>query len=596
MHPYLLVPLLSCVVSAAFASSILARDPSHPANRKAALLIGGSAFWALCEVLWNATASPATALFLVRLSALGFVALGPLCLHLFLDMAAAPAPHLRRAMPALYAIACLFLLVAWTTPWIHPGVVRTGWGYGYELGPAYPFFYVFTISGVGAAFLVGWRELLGSASEGERRQARAVMLAMVGCLLVASVSDGLLPFLGVQLPRFGTAALASLGAVIAWGLHRFGYSLLAPGTFAREILQMLPAGVALLRLDGRVRTANAGLGGLVGCESERLLGESLLDRLSVPAERLFDGPAELECSLLREDGERIPVSVSSTLLRDKEGSGLGRVVVLRDLREVVALRRRLVVSARLAAVGELAAGVAHEINNPLTYVRTNLGLLRGHWMTVASALHKTGHGDALAEVEEEVEQVFAETLEGVDRAASFVRDVKGFSASSSLPRDLVDVNELLESAMRVITPSLRERVRVTCTNDHVPFVLGAPAELKQVFLSMLLAAGNALGNASVLRLRTAVDDGFVAVSVSADGEGLSAAVLEGLLRPAGHEAQDDASGLSIACQLAREHDGELDLVADPIRGALLRARLPLPPRDRFEPTGDVSPSGGQSVV
>src|SRR4029450_3364859 len=91
-------------------------------------------------------------------------------------------------------------------------------------------------------------------------------------IVVASATDALLPLAGHQPPRLGTISFSVLGATIAWGFHRYGYSLLAPGLFASEILAILPEGVALLRLDGRIRSANAGLAQLAGVPARELDG------------------------------------------------------------------------------------------------------------------------------------------------------------------------------------------------------------------------------------------------------------------------------------------------------------------------------------
>lgn len=578
MHSYLLVPLLSCVASTGLATSILVRDASHPAHRKAALVIGGAAWWAFCQVMWNTASDPAAALPWMRAAVLGFVAMGPLALDLFIELAAIPAPAIRRLLPFTYAVAGVLGLLALGTPWFYARAETVPWGFGFVFGPMYPFYYTFTLAMVSAALVVGRNEVLRNATAGERPQARALVISALVCLIVASVSDGLLPWLRVEVPPIGTAALASLGGLAAWGLHRFGYSVIAPGSFAREILQALPDGVALLRLDGRVRTANDGLARLLGAlDSETLVGKRLLERLSVPAARLFAEVTELECSAGQRDGQLVPVAVTSTLLRDKESSPIGLVVVLRDLREVVSLRAKLVSSARLAAVGELAASVAHEVNNPLTYVRTNLGLLRRHWMTVDQSREKADLGEVLAVIAAEVEELFEETLEGVDRAASFVRDVKSFSASSTTARDRVDVNALLESALRVTAPALRERVRVISTREDVPLALASEAELKQILLAMLLGAGQSLGDASTLHVRTAAEPGIVTVSLEADGEGLSASALEALLEPGVSAGPEAASGLAVARQLTREHGGVLEIVRGPDGGATLVMRLPAAP-------------------
>jgi hypothetical protein len=114
------------------------RDPgprrAHSANRLAALLIGGVSFWAGCEVLWNSSGDPASVLRLVRLSALGWAALGPLSLHLFLEITSDPAPRVRRVLPVLY-VASAFFAVSSQVGLIHPGVDRQSWGWSYDLAP-----------------------------------------------------------------------------------------------------------------------------------------------------------------------------------------------------------------------------------------------------------------------------------------------------------------------------------------------------------------------------------------------------------------------------------------------------------------------------
>ena len=101
MSAFLLVPLLSCVVCAVLATAILARDPSRLANRLGAGLVGGAALWSFCEVLWNAQSDPVVALALVKASALGWAWIGPVTLHLFLEITGDPAPRVRRWLPRL---------------------------------------------------------------------------------------------------------------------------------------------------------------------------------------------------------------------------------------------------------------------------------------------------------------------------------------------------------------------------------------------------------------------------------------------------------------------------------------------------------------
>jgi PAS domain-containing protein len=313
-------------------------------------VVSGASFWAFCEVLWNTRSDEADVLWLVRASALGWVCIGPLTLHLFLGLSGVAAPRTRRALPALYAVGALFLILDWTTPWMHPSVERTSWGWAYSLGPAYPAFYVFTMSSVAFALWLAFRAYRRSASPGERAQSIWVMIGLFSPLSIASMTDGVLPYLDVQVPRLGTASFVVLGGTIFWSFLRYGYSLLAPGDFAREILETLPDGVAMLRIDGTVRSANGALARLLECGADELTGLRITDHLE-PPEALLEPAAstDRQCELRTFGGRRTPVAVDSTPLRDRQGSGLGRAVV-RDLADHL-LRHGP--SGRLATVGEL---------------------------------------------------------------------------------------------------------------------------------------------------------------------------------------------------------------------------------------------------
>jgi PAS domain S-box-containing protein len=579
MHPYVLIPLSASIIAALSASMIWTPDPTQKANRLAATLMAGTLLWAVCEVFWNTCPRADVALWLVRASAFGWVFTGPLALHLLLEITGIDAPKWSRWLPALYAAAGIFLALDLCTPWIHPGVVRTSWGWGYRLGPAYAGFYLFTVSGAGGAIALGVRSYRSFMSPGERSQARAIALGIVVPLVVASLTDGLLPLFNVQLPRLGTASFSFLGLTMAWSFQRFGYPFPAPSAFAREILETLPDGVALLRLDGRVRTVNEGFARLAAAHPERLIGVPVSQLLTVSPSESLREPDDQVCELLPAQGHRIPVSISSSLLRDKQGSPIGLVVVVRDLREVVTLRNRLVTSARLSAIGELAAGIAHEINNPIAFIRANLSLLRSHWSALCGLLKDKGAAGPVAELLEEGNELLEESIEGVDRAATFVRDVKGFSHAGRGERELVDLNTLLENVLRVAAPQLRHRARIERCFADLPPVSCAQQEVKQVLLNVVLNAGQALGpDGGEIRLSTQVWGSEAVVTIEDDGCGIPAEAIERLFDPffaTKPRGEGTGLGLVISYEIVRKHGGDIAVESELGRGTTVRIRLPI---------------------
>jgi signal transduction histidine kinase len=574
---YPLLPLATCIVTAALAALILARDASRKANRLAALLVGGGSLWSGCQVLWSTQSDPAVVLALVKASALGWVWTGPLVLHLFLEITGEPMPRLRRCLPPLYAVSGLLLLASWFTPWIFTGVVESRWGWTWRLGRASVPFYAHTVGCVVLALRVAGRACRSSASPAERDQARWVSIGIFVPLVLASATDVLLPLAGVQVPSLGAASYAILAATTLWTFHRFGYSLLAAGDFASEILDTLPDGVALLRLDGAVWSANGAVARLLECPGRRLAGLRLAERLSEPIDLASERP-EQRCDLATFAGRRVPVAVAAHPLRDRRGAPLGVVLVLRDLAEVVSLRERLLLSGRLAAVGELAAGIAHEINNPLAFVRANLSMLRQHWDSIAIGLEKDDD-DAVAALLAEGEELVEESLEGVDRAVAIVRDVRGLAHGGGPRRDPANLHALIEGVLRMAVPQLRERIRVERHWGAIVPVRCAAQQLQQVFLNLLLNAAHAIGESGTIRIATELDGPErVVVHVEDDGGGIAPEHLERIFDPfftTKAVGEGLGLGLGIAHGIVRSHGGEIRVESQLGRGTRFSVHLPV---------------------
>ena len=350
--------------------------------------------------------------------------------------------------------------------------------------------------------------------------------------------------------------------------QRYGYSILVPHDFASEILASLPEGLALVHLDGKIRSINRGLGKLCGRRPGEVEGAPLSVLLpELETSELLAGASDLQGKLTARSGESIPVSISATRLADRSGRDLALVVLVRDQREIASLRSHLVMSGRLAAVGELAAGVAHEINNPLTYVRANLTLLREHWDTV----HQ-GDQDASRrrEIAAEGDELLGESLEGVDRAVAIVRDIKGLAHAGRGEPETVDINPLLEAVLRVATPQLDERTRVERDLGEVPLVEAIPQELKQVFINLVVNAGQATGEGGAIRVRTRAEQGWVTASIEDDGAGMSPETLERIFDPfftTKPVGEGTGLGLSISHEIIRRHGGELRVESTEGRGS-----------------------------
>lgn len=567
---YEILLLAACLGGAISATSIFTRDPDEPTNHFAAAIVAGGAWWALCEIMWNRAHDPATVMMWIKLSALGWIAIGPLCLQMLLAMAARPIQPFRPLLRCLYASAAMFVAIDWTTSWIHMRVVETSWGWSYQLGPFYLLFYVMTMVALGVGLAVVGRDMKNWTSEGERAQGRGLFVAIMVPVIVASTTDGILPLLDVHVWHLGTVSLALLGAIVTWTFHRHGYSLLAPGTFAREILETLPDGVALLHLDGRVRRVNPSIVDMAGAQTPQdLFGLPITDII----EGQVLGPGEIHHEVEmritpRGNGAATPVAVSTRLLHNRFDEPAGLVVVCRDLREIVNLRQRVLVGGRMAAVGQLAAGVAHELNNPMAYVRSNVTLLLKHWEHLRLHTEPIDDDSSLDEFWDEGVDLITESIEGIERAASIVRDIKTFSHSGQQDREFADLGRLLDATVRIASPHLRHRARVERIAGDAPMVECAPRELQQVFLNLLINAVDAtptLENPSgqglsTIEIETSHDARNLYVSFSDRGEGITPESLECIFdpffttKPAG---EGTGLGLALSYEIVRKHGGDI---------------------------------------
>ena len=574
MHLYVLVPIFACTISAATALAVWTRDPG---NRRVWPIAGVSAcaaVWAFFEIAWNVAGSAESALTWMRISALGWVPIGPVAFQALMLARDRDTRLVRSWIGALYAGSALLLAAAFTSPTVIQEATRTWWGWSPVPGPAMALQYVVTGGSVAAGLVLGWSS--APASGEARLRLLAVRFAIGVPLLVATLTDVALPMFGINvLPRLGTLSLALIGGIHVFSFVRYGDSILVPEGFTMRVLRSLPDGMASLTLEGTLRAVNDRLAELLGVRASALAGRALGPFLSVD---VLDPPRELrdlECRLLPRGGTPVDVSISTLLHRDKRGQPSGLVLIVRDLREVVALRSRLLTSGRMAAVGELAAGIAHELNNPIAYVRANLSVLRGHIDLVRKQLGETP--PSLEPVLAEAEVIVDESLEGMDRAAGIVRDVREFSHAGSGARQLVGLRDLIEQSVRVARLQMPRETTVEISCEGLPPLECDPQRMKQVLLNLLVNAGQAVGECGHIGVSAMARSGGLELTVRDDGCGIAAEHLERIFDPfftTKPVGVGTGLGLAIAFRIVEEHAGRIAVQSERGRGTEFRVWLP----------------------
>ncbi len=244
----------------------------------------------------------------------------------------------------------------------------------------------------------------------------------------------------------------------------------------------------------------------------------------------------------------------------------------RDVTERKSMQRRLLQADRLAALGTLAAGIAHEINNPLTYVLLNLEALRAH---VAKA------GLTPAQVVE-CERHLSDALDGAERVKTIVRDLKGFARVDDGGRARVDLRDSVAAAVKLADNELRHRARLTVEAEEIPPVYANATRIEQVLVNLLINAAQAIEGddheaAEVcVRVRAAADD-TVVVEVSDTGVGIPAELVDRIFDPfftTKPVGSGTGLGLPIVHSIITAHGGSVHVQSEVGKGSTFTVVLP----------------------
>ncbi len=341
--------------------------------------------------------------------------------------------------------------------------------------------------------------------------------------------------------------------------------------------------LVLVHRDGSILWTNAALFEALGySDGAALVGRPVLEivapvsHASVAAR--IDGSADTpaprltEIRLIARDGRAFDVEVSPA--RDVVfGGEPARLVVGRDVTERARLRERLAISDRMASIGVLAAGVAHEVNNPLGYVLNNIELADRELATLDSESARAGR------------EALAVALEGVDRIRTIVRELVALSRVDEAISTPVDLREVVESTLALAGPELHARASVARRFEPVPAVRGSRARVGQLVLNLLLHASEAMADTPraecelVVELR-ASPEGDALVEISHNGPSLSAEdarrIFEPFFAPGGDATSRRGAGLGLAVAWRLVHDvgGDLTHTDRAPRGSTYGVRLP----------------------
>ncbi len=320
--------------------------------------------------------------------------------------------------------------------------------------------------------------------------------------------------------------------------------------FAYEVVSHLPLGLVAVGREGQVEFLNGA--------AEKIVGVSLGDVRGKKPEAVFPAlwtavrddlengntvvERELECEF--PGGRRVPIAISATKILNKEGEFVGGVVLFRDLGEVRRLQEEVRRSEKLAALGGLAAGVAHEIRNPLSSIK-------------GFATFFMGRFDENTEEKKAAEIMIRE----VERLNRVISELLEFARPSELKVRETDIGEVLEHSLRLVEEDARSKGVVTefVGTNHVPNALIDPDRFFQVLLNLYLNAIEAMEEGGRLWVGVSgTDDGKIEIEVTDTGKGINMADISRIFDPYfTTKSKGTGLGLAIVHKIVEAHGGEI---------------------------------------
>ena len=354
----------------------------------------------------------------------------------------------------------------------------------------------------------------------------------------------------------------------------------------QTIFESIPDAVVFTDTDRRILRMNPAFSSLFGYSEFEVLGRKADQVLRVmPRSRVqarFDLGVE-ERAELRErtewicqpkGGGELIVDALWAEVRNPRGQVTELLGIFRDVSERVALQARLQVADRMASMGTLAAGVAHEINNPLTFIMGNLNYLASELEDLA--------GPRPSPRMEELGVTIQEALEGSSRVRDIVKELRTFARGTD-EQDIgpVDVAKVMESTLSMAKNHIKHKCRVSKDYQPVASVHGDPGKLGQVFLNLVVNAAQALPDGRIdehwIRVGIEQSDELVVVRVQDTGPGIPADLQARIFDPfytTKPVGEGTGLGLAICHSIVNQMGGEISLESELGRGTTFTVKLP----------------------
>lgn len=263
-------------------------------------------------------------------------------------------------------------------------------------------------------------------------------------------------------------------------------------------------------------------------------------------------------------------------------------------KELILSESQLIQSEKMASIGILAAGVAHEINNPIGYVKSNLDILQDYLNSIIAYCQEIeaqftsqdqkdfqitiAKKHNLPYILEDSKPLLEDSIDGIDKVAEIVRSLKTFARAEGEAKTLTDINEGLTTTLTMVSNELKYNCQLHIDLSPLPSTFAFPGKLNQVFMNLLINAGQSIADKGDIYIRTYQENNYLVIEIKDTGSGISPEILPHIFTPfytSKPVGEGTGLGLSISHSIVEQHDGKILITSELGQGSCFSVYIPL---------------------
>lgn len=557
----------------------------------------------------------------------------------------------RRWIILNYIFALTFYILIGITDYFIPGVQKTHYGWYPIFGKGiYIFFSYFFFNMLITFYILSSRII----KEHSKLKKRNYILILISFFFAYLTSIDILPGFDIDIYPLGFIPLFIFSLIITYSIYKYHLFEISPTVTSQAIIRTLAESLIVTDLKGTIIKANEPLIQLTGYRQNEIIGHSIKKIFKqAKLQEIRNESANYKTFVQCKNKKKIPVVFSWSGFYNKKNELLGYVGVGRDIREIIELQNKerksrkkaeerlwklersrtamihmlndlntkskklrktyehlkmtqsqLIHSEKMAGIGQLAAGVAHELNNPMGYVINNLTVLNAYikdlfkliyaldnlyseknkaftkkqFSTIKKQMDKIKNQFKLEYIYHDVPELINETLEGAERIKNIVLNLTNFAHPSEGKLQIADINEEIKKALAIVWNEIRFHCEVKKDLQPLPMVMCNPGQLDQVFVNFLINAKQAIDHKKgLITIKTSMKDNTVQIEFSDNGKGIQKKHIDKIFEPfftTKEVGKGTGLGLSIAYNIIKSHQGTIDVTSKLNKGTTFIIKIP----------------------